>query len=432
MNAAAVTVGVPAPGRTSPTASEQFVLSVAQTLFENGEDTSGVLSTSRDLGDALGQPMSVIPRWGEIGLQRDGRIIRTAPVVPWIVNMRRVTATLAIAAKVKSGQLDGAAAAVAMTKAASLPASSDIVFAIACALGAPALLLINGGSIDLVMAIVGGVAFFGGLLRRWLGRIEVDNGLPQLFAASLLAGVVGGAATLLHIRSSAGLIALGPLMVLVPGPALLGAAFDLLGLRIPLGMARLAYGLLAITALSAGVTIGTALAGGVGPGPQVPAPHLTLWLDMTCAAIASGAYAVFFSMPWRLMLFPVVTGACAHGVRWFCLSELHLSNAAGAGLACLFAGIVVEPVTRKLHLPFAAVGFASVVAQVPGTTVVRISGGLVELQRLSNAAMPDAIANIFGDAGTALLTFVAMALGLAIPKSLYMRAGERSRAAFAP
>jgi uncharacterized membrane protein YjjB (DUF3815 family) len=118
------------------------------------------------------------------------------------------------------------------------------------------------------------------------------------------------------------------------------------------------------------------------------------------------------------------TGTLAHGLRWICLTEFHLSNASAAGLACLFVGTTLEPISRRLRLPFAAVGFASVVAQVPGTFLVRMSSGLAELQRQGATAPQDLVLGIISHGGTALLTLIAMALGLAIPKSLYMRLGD--------
>ena len=408
---------------------ERLVLAAAQTLLENGEDTTGVLGTARNLGRALGRPIGVVPAWGEIALRLTDRLVLTAPAVPWNVNMRRVTATLSVAQAIAAGRLRGESAARALADAAKLPPSNDWVFALMCGLGAPALALVNGLLDPASLVVVGCAAFLGGLLRRWIGvGLGIDNGLVQLFAAALLAGAAGGAAVRMHVAFGSGLVALGPLLVLVPGPALLGGAFDLMGLRIPLGLARLTYGLLSITALSAGVLLGAGLIGGVTPDPQAPPPHLALWQDMLCAGIASAAYAVFFSMPWRMLVIPVMACMLAHGVRWVCLTDFHLANASAAGLACLLVGVTVEPISRRLHLPFAAVGFASVVSQVPGIYLFRMGAGLVQLQRLNVAASDTLLAGIVADGGAALLTLITMALGLVIPKSIYMWLGERPSA----
>ncbi len=406
----------------------RLVLAAARTLLQNGEDTSGVLSAARALGEALGCPAEAVPRWGEIGIRVDGRLAGIAPVTPWGVNMRRVVGTLAAVDAARAGRLKGPALAHAVAEAAQAPAANPWLFALMCGLGAATLSVINGAVHPVVLAIVGVAAFLGGLLRRVMGgRLGIDDGLAQLFAAALLAGVAGGVAVRCGVPAASGLAALGPLLVLNPGPSLIGATFDLMGLRLPLGMARLAYGLLSVVALSAGVLIGAGLAGGVTPDWQSPTPHLRWWQDMACAGVASAAYAVFFSMPYRMLALPVMMGACAHGLRWLCLTSFHLANASAAGIACLLVGVVVEPIARQWRLPFAAVGFASVVAQVPGSYLFRMGAGLVELQRVGADAPLRLLAGIAADGGTALLTLVTMALGLAIPKSLWMQLGASKR-----
>ena len=412
----------PAAADLDEATRERLALAAARTLLQNGEDTSGVLSATRRLGEALGLPAEAVPRWGEIGIRVDGRLAGIAPTTPWGVNMRRVVETLTAIDAASAGRLGGAALTRAVADAAQASAADPWLFALMYGLGAPALSTLNGAADPAVLAVIGVAAFLGGLLRRWMaGPLGVADGLAQLFAAALLAGIVGGLAAQWGVAPATGLVALGPLLVLNPGPALLGATFDLAGLRLPLGMARLAYGLLSVVALSAGVLIGAGLVGGITPDAQSPPSHLLWWQDMACAGMASAAYAVFFSMPYRMVALPVVTGALAHGLRWFCLTELHLSNASASGVACLFIGLLVEPIARRWRLPFAAVGFASVVAQVPGSYLFRMAAGLVELQRVGADVPLRLLAGIAVDGGTALLTLVAMALGLAIPKSLWMR-----------
>ena len=253
------------------------------------------------------------------------------------------------------------------------------------------------------------------MLRAW------RYGLAQLLAAAFIAGLIGAVAAREHVTFDTGLLALGPLFVLVPGPALLGGAFDLVGLRIPLGLARLTYGVLSIIALSAGVVIGVAIGGPNAVSELLPVSPTALWLDMICAAIASTAYGIFFTMPKKTLIFPATMGAVAHGLRWVCLNELHFANACAAGLACLLVGVVMEPLSRRLNLPFAALGFASVVSQVPGVYLFRMSAGLAKLEQHGAHASVELLAGILSDGGTATLTLVTMALGLVIPKSVYMR-----------
>ncbi len=418
----AVTESAPSRTASEPddAAKERIVLTAVQTLLNNGEDTYGVLAAALAMGQGLGLAIEAVPGWSETALRAKDRLVANVPVTPWGVNMRRVVATLAVVEAMSDRRTSGEAALQALLEASQQPAANVWLFAAMCGFGTVALSLLNGAGSPNVLATVASVAFLGGLLRRWMaGPLGIGNGLVQLFAAALLAGAVGGAVSRLHIAFSSGMLALGPLFVLVPGPALLGGAFDLMALRLPLGLARFTYGLLAITALCAGVLIGAWVGGAVTPAPLSPVLHLALWQDMVCAGVASAAYAVFFSMPLRLLALPVIVGMLAHGLRWLCLSKLHFANASAAGLACLLVGIIMEPIARRWRLPFAAVGFAAVVAQVPGSFLFRTAAGLVALQRLGGSAPPSLVLDIATNGGSALLTLVAMALGLAIPKSLY-------------
>lgn len=418
-----------APEDSAALADERLVLAACRTLFENGEDTSGVFDAARMMSRALGRPMRVTPAWGEIGLHAGERLALTASAVPWNVNMRRVAATLAAIEGLAAKRSTRREAVDAVAEAARLRPYNPWLFASMCGIGAPALGVINGATNSPVLAVVGIAAFLGGLLRRWMGTgLGIDNGLPQLFAAALLGGAAGGVAARLRVDFGSGLVMLGPLLVLVPGPAFMSGAFDLMSLRLPLGLARFTYGLLSITAIVAGALIGAGLTGGLTPDPQAPAAHLPLWQDMICAGVASAAYAVFFSMPWRMLAIPVVMGMLSHGLRWICLTDLHLTTASAAGLACLLVGVVLVPIARRRRLPFAAVGFASVVAQVPGIYLFRLGAGLVALQRLGAAAPRSLIGGIADDGATALLCLVTMALGLAIPESIYRRIGVRRSA----
>jgi len=88
----------------------------------------------------------------------------------------------------------------------------------------------------------------GALLRRGLAVLSANSFL-QIFAASLLAGLVGAVAVRLQLSSTLRLAALGLLLVLVPGPAILNGVFDLAVFRLPLGAARLYATLIGLAAL---------------------------------------------------------------------------------------------------------------------------------------------------------------------------------------
>ncbi len=394
-----------------------ILLAAARNLHANGEETSGTLEAAKQLCDRLGLRATLIPAWGELFLQVDGDRVRVAEAAATDINMNRVAATLRAVEAICAGRLDGAGAMAALDAAGRAPASGLPLFAFACMAGAGALTLINGGSHFAVVAVVMFSAGMGALLRRGLAGLSAGSFL-QMFAATLLAGGVGALALREHLSSPLRLVALGPLLVLIPGPVLMNGVFDIAAYRLPLGGARLGFGLLTILILSAGVLTGLAL-GGATMSAGLPTHQLPLWGDVLCAGITSASYAIFFSMPLRMLAYPVGMGMLAHAVRWEVISGLGMSNAAGAGAACLLVGVVLVPVAKRLRLPFAAVGFASVVSMVPGSFLIRMAGGLVQIQKASAGAPTSLIGGTLADGITALATMLAMALGLLLPMRVY-------------
>jgi Putative threonine/serine exporter len=84
-------------------------------------------------------------------------------------------------------------------------------------------------------------------------------------------------------------------MVLVPGPAALNGALDLIEGRVHLGAARMMYAGLVVVAISTGLLLGLALLGVSLPVDQA-SRAVPLWQDTIAAGIAVAAYGVFFSM----------------------------------------------------------------------------------------------------------------------------------------
>jgi len=248
----------------------------------------------------------------------------------------------------------------------------------------------------------------------------------QPFFAALLAGLVGGLAVRYDLSSSLRLVAVCPCMVLVPGPHLLNSALDLANGRIPLGAARLLYALLVVAAISTGLLLGLTLLGVSLPvdpvGRAVP-----LWQDVIAAGIAVFAYSIFFSTPLRMLPWPVAIGMLAHALRWVALSVLGMGVATGALVACIVAGAILTPVSHRRHMPFAAIGFASVVSLMPGVYVFRMASGLVQICGGSPIS-PDLLSETVSSGMTALTIILAMSLGLIVPRMLIERERrERNR-----
>ncbi len=238
----------------------------------------------------------------------------------------------------------------------------------------------------------------GAIVRRQLAKLSTNVYL-QPFAAALLAGVVGGLAVRWGLSSPLRLVAICPCLVLVPGPHLLNGGLDLIQGRIHLGAARMVYAGLVLLAITTGLLLGLAL---LGQSLMIDPPgrSVSLGRDMVFAGVVAACYCIYFSMP--MLARPVAVGVLAHALRWVALTELHASAAIAVLVASIFAGLAITPVARRRHLPFAAIGFASVVSMLPGSYITRMGAGLVSIADGSHATLAQ-ISGTIADGTTAIL-----------------------------
>jgi uncharacterized membrane protein YjjP (DUF1212 family) len=417
----------PVNDRGAISADELALLSLsAKLLFQNGQTTQSTTTTVTRLAAALGHRALLFPRWGEICIRVDGPVGGPHEIVgatPAGVDMNKVVAAMKVIDDVCDGRINVTAARSTLESIARYPPVGVARFALFAGAGAAALGVIFGTVHWHALILIAFSAGLGAYLRRLLAGSS-RNLFLQPFCAALLAGGIGAVAVRLQLSSALRLVAVCPCMVLVPGPHLLNGTMDLVRGRMPLGASRIGYASLTILMICVGLLVGLSFGGVSLPvsGPSFPIP---LAYDVAAAAVAVAAYGTFFAMPWRLLPMPILIGALAHACRWAVISIGGGSIETGALVACLVVGILVTPIADRLRLPFAAVGFASVVSLIPGVFLFRMAGGLVELISHGRNASPDLLLSTVMDGMTAFLIFLAMAFGLIAPKMLIEHFRER-------
>jgi uncharacterized membrane protein YjjP (DUF1212 family) len=391
----------------------------ATLLFAHGQTTERTVTAAERLGRGLGVTVKVLPYWGELIVELDGApISQIVPAKPLGVDMGRVLAVTTVINQVCHGKLPAEAAQSALESAGRLPPASTPRFTLFAAIGAASLGVIFGTLDATSLLLIAASAAIGALVRRWLSGFS-NNPLMQPPCAAFIAGIVA-AASRFQLSDATALVGFCPCMVLVPGPHILNGAIDLARTRIALGIARLAYAGVIVLLICAGGLFGfTAV--GANLAIAESAPPVPLVIDVIAAGWAVASFGTFFSMPRRVLAFPIAVGMLAHAARWALISVAGGSAPTGALVACMLVSVLTTPVADRLHLPFAALAFSAVVSLMPGFFLFNAATGLVELVSIGPTAPAALLTSIATSGATAFLIIMAMTFGLILPRMLFER-----------
>lgn len=397
----------------------EIILAFIQALYVNGQTTTKTIEAGIKLGVQLDLELKIVFDWEEILLevsdkknhQNTHMMILARPVN---IHMTRVIQIMNLLKQVheKKISIEDAFNQLAVLK--NLPPSSTCIFMLANGIGAVALGLIFGLSHWNTAFLIFISACLGGLFRRFLSK-NSSNLFIQPFCAAIIAGVIGAVAQ--FESSPLHLIAVCPCMVLIPGAHFLNSFLDLMHGRMYLGICRLTYAIMQCLAIIIGLLIGLYLFGGNLPvAPNFN--HVTpLLFDIIAAGFAIIAYNVFFSMPWKMMIWPVIIGMIAHAIRWEMMVNYNMGLISATFLACLFVGITLNWISYIKYLPFAGMGFTAVVSMIPGIYLFRMGSGLITLTQQEKITFLLLSSTLY-EGVMAFAILLAIALGLLVPKLL--------------
>ena len=402
------------------------VAQAAALLHANGQTTQRVIEATTRLAHAFGYEVTVLPQWDvillrfrPIGAEKNAlwreETVHTRPTG---VDMNKVAQTTHLIDRLSDlptplSDAEGLRAEQELRAISALKPSSNLRFILMAGLGAAALGLIFGVTSHLTLTLIFFAAALGAICRR---SLRGENLFVQPFAAAWVAGIVGGGAQYFFADSQLQFVDISPCMILVPGAHILNASLDLARGRISLGVARLTYCLMILLSICGGLLVGLTMTNGSLTDGMLTA-QVPLWLDIISAGVAVAAFGAFFSLPWRVLIAPIMVGMICHASRWLIL-ENGGGAVLGAFVACLIAGTITALLARQLKLPFAALAFSAVVSMMPGIFVFKLASGLVEVYLAGSSATLSMMTNVVANGTATFLIVMAMTFGLIAPKML--------------
>ncbi len=330
------------------------------------------------------------------------------------VGMAALEALKAVADSAAAGRLSLADARAALDAIEHAPpAYPRWLVTLALGLTAASLSRLFGG--DWGSFAIAGVAGTAATWPRLLLAARRVNPVLVAFAVALLGGILGGIGVYLGVTGSAELCLVAPALVLVPGVPLINGVQDMIRNHVTLGISRLGFAAMVVSAIALGLFAATVLT-----RVQIPVAGAAMVIgpaqDALFSGLAAAGYAVLFSVPARMAWVCVLCGIASHTSRAL-LFGLGVDLITGTLLGSLAAGVLACLFARRFAAPAAAFAFPGVVALVPGSYAFRAAIGSVAIAR--GAADPALIGDTLSLALSAVLMVGGIAVGIAAPTVLF-------------
>ena len=262
------------------------------------------------------------------------------------------------------------------------------------------------------VAIIGVSSALGLLARQELAKRHVMLfALP--FTAALIGSVLGGLLIRFGGTVTPGICLIVPALMLVPGPHLINAMYDIVENNIQTGLPRLMLACTILLAAAMGIFLGGWLTIGTSTVPpwHSRGTEISLLLDVLLAGMASCGFAAFYNAPWRVMWTSIACGVVGHGIRYLCMQQ-GLALEVSTLFACMAIGIMASQMVSRVRVPFAAVAFAGAVPMMPGVLMFQGIGGAMEIALAGAHATPELVASTLASMFKSAFVVGAMGLGL--------------------
>ena len=368
--------------REHPTAAvETFLLRLARGLHRFGspahrlEDALGRLCEHLGVeGEFFVMPTAIFARIGS-GEHRKTALER---VTPGSHNLEKLSRLDALADAVAGGRLEiGPAEKQVLEVIAEPERWGPVTTTLAFAVGsAGAARFFGGGLRDLLAAGVAGLAL--GLLEILVARWPDGRRVFEVLAALIVSITAAAAASL--FGSSASVVTLSGLIVLVPGLTLTIAMAELATQHLASGTARLTGAIMTFFLIGFGVSLGARTAVLLPDPPAVVPMLLPAWTEPAAIVGVACALVVLFRAHPRDT--PWITAAGLIGFYGARLGGGFLGPELGTFVGGFFVGIAGNAFARFLGRPSAVVSVPGIMLLVPGAVGYRSLMSLMERQTL--------------------------------------------------